>query len=79
MQYKECASACSGHCRDLEIADTACEEECIPGCQCPETELLSDEGQCVHQEDCTCYDKYGPIGGRVKEAGDIIERNCEEW
>ena len=79
VTYKECASACRGHCRDMEIGDNACEEECVPGCQCPLPQYLDDNGQCVHEDECTCYDKYGPDGDKVREAGETVERNCEEW
>jgi hypothetical protein len=79
MKYEECAPACSGHCRDVELLDTACEHECIPGCRCPQNQMLSDHGHCVNEDECTCYDKYASLGQKSIEAGSEIERNCERW
>ncbi|CAG2184395.1 unnamed protein product [Mytilus edulis] len=75
MQYKECGKLCSGNCRDFEIGDSSCEEECIPGCQCPDGEFLDDHGECVKRSDCTCYDKYS-FGNKVWEHGENITRQC---
>lgn len=77
--YRECTSACEGHCRDVEVADAACTEECIPGCQCDSSQLLDDRGLCVNKEECTCYDKFMPEGQRVMLPGEQIERACQSW
>lgn len=77
--YRECCSACNAHCRDMEIADSTCHEECIPGCMCKAGEMMDDNGECVKMDQCTCYDKYAREGDRIREAGDVIERNCHRW
>ena len=77
--YVECASPCSGHCRDLGIDNSQCEEGCIPGCVCGNNMYLTDHGTdsiCVLMANCTCYDSttatvYGP--------GAILEKKCETW
>ena len=59
LTYRECSSACSGSCRDAEISKNNCEEECIPGCHCPqENGKLNDHMKCVKLDSCPCYDKY---------------------
>ncbi|KAL3832552.1 hypothetical protein ACJMK2_024186, partial [Sinanodonta woodiana] len=75
--YVECASPCSGNCRDLSIGYDQCEEGCIPGCVCGNSMYLTDHGTdsiCVLKANCTCYDSttatvYGP--------GAILEKKCE--
>jgi hypothetical protein len=78
-QYRECCSACRGHCRDMEIADNTCQEECIPGCMCPVGQVMDDNGDCVKLAQCTCYDKYATEGDKIRDAGDVVERNCHRW
>ncbi|XP_052224799.1 SCO-spondin-like [Dreissena polymorpha] len=75
--YSECSSSCQGHCRDKEVADTSCKEECVAGCTCPPGQIMDDNGDCVRLGQCTCYDKYAPDGDRIRKAGDVIERNCQ--
>ncbi|XP_052794204.1 uncharacterized protein LOC128227575 [Mya arenaria] len=75
-QYHECASACRTHCRDMELADSACLDECIPGCHCPASQLISDEATCVNVEECTCYDKLDTTQ-HIRSAGSNVQRLCE--
>ncbi|KAK3108443.1 hypothetical protein FSP39_008068, partial [Pinctada imbricata] len=78
LEYRECAKPCEGSCRDLQFKDNNCEEDCIPGCVCPEGQHLDDYGLCVKAEACTCYDHFGQEGQRIKNPGDIISRSCTE-
>lgn len=63
----------------MEISDSTCKEECIPGCMCPSGQMMDDNGDCVKKGQCTCYDKYAAEGDRIRDSGDVIERNCHRW
>lgn len=72
--FKECGSACERTCRDL-ARDVQCSEECIPGCQCPDGQLLNDEKRCVPIVQCPCQ-----YEGREIKAGDAVKvGKCETW
>ncbi|XP_064613991.1 LOW QUALITY PROTEIN: SCO-spondin-like [Liolophura sinensis] len=77
QHYTECAPSCRGSCRDLEVGDTSCEDECIAGCMCSDGQYMDDFGQCVPQEDCTCYDKYNPAQ-QIYKPNAVIRRKCTD-
>ena len=73
--YQECGRLCKSTCRDFEINDVSCEDECIPGCQCEPGTYRDDYGSCVNIEQCTCYDMYN-LQQKVWPAGSNITRQC---
>ena len=75
--YSECATPC-GSCRDQQMTDEHCSEECMAGCACPDGQLMDDYGQCVPPNECTCYDAYDPEEP-IKNAGEKSQRGCAEW
>lgn len=78
LVYHECSSACSGNCRDAEISQITCEEECIPGCHCPqEHDKLNNQMKCVKPESCPCYDKYN--NKKIHPSGSVIRKRCSDW
>ena len=70
----ECGLSCARSCRDLS-RDIKCNEECVPGCQCPNGELLNNENRCVPASQCPCiYEE------KVIQPGDSISvGNCKTW
>ncbi|KAH3832344.1 hypothetical protein DPMN_105629 [Dreissena polymorpha] len=53
--YSECSSSCQGHCRDKEVADTSCKEECVAGCTCPPGQVSSLK-RALHVKSCISPD-----------------------
>lgn len=45
---------------DFRLGIDICQEDdnCQPGCQCPNG-TREQNGQCVNEKDCYCYDEYG--------------------
>ena len=70
----ECGLSCARSCRDLS-RDIKCNEECVPGCQCPNGKLLSNENRCVSVSQCPCiYEE------KVIQPGDSVSvGNCKTW
>uniref|UniRef100_A0A4W6D782 von Willebrand factor n=1 Tax=Lates calcarifer TaxID=8187 RepID=A0A4W6D782_LATCA len=54
--YEACGSTCDRTCRALSGAEAGCEGEkvCEEGCFCPPGKYLSDTGECVTADLCTC-------------------------
>ncbi|XP_027128551.1 von Willebrand factor [Larimichthys crocea] len=54
--YEACGSVCDRTCRALSGAEAGCEKErvCEEGCFCPAGKYLSDSGECVTADTCTC-------------------------
>uniref|UniRef100_A0A8D0ARC9 von Willebrand factor n=1 Tax=Sander lucioperca TaxID=283035 RepID=A0A8D0ARC9_SANLU len=54
--YEACGSVCDRTCRALSGAEAGCEGErvCEEGCFCPAGKYLSDSGECVTADLCTC-------------------------
>uniref|UniRef100_A0A673AEI1 von Willebrand factor n=1 Tax=Sphaeramia orbicularis TaxID=375764 RepID=A0A673AEI1_9TELE len=54
--YEACGSVCDRTCRSLSGAEAGCEGErgCEEGCFCPAGKYLSDSGECVTADLCTC-------------------------
>lgn len=72
----ECGSSCYTSCDDRQYMDKECEEECIPGCQCPHNRYSDSNMKCVSANQCTCYDKATM---KTYEAGDSVRRACGKW
>ena len=70
----ECGLSCARSCRDLS-RDIKCNEECVPGCQCPNGELLNNENRCVPVSQCPCI-----FEEKVIQPGDSVSiGNCKTW
>ncbi|XP_061139991.1 von Willebrand factor [Syngnathus typhle] len=54
--YEACGSVCDRTCRSLSGAEGGCggERVCEEGCFCPAGKYLSDSGECVTADQCTC-------------------------
>ncbi|XP_068168133.1 von Willebrand factor [Antennarius striatus] len=54
--YEACGSVCDRTCRSLSGLEAGCKEErvCEEGCFCPVGKYLSDSGECVTADLCTC-------------------------
>ncbi|KAI4826035.1 hypothetical protein KUCAC02_021691 [Chaenocephalus aceratus] len=54
--YEACGSACEQTCRALSGAEAGCEGErvCEEGCFCPAGKYLSNSGECVTADLCSC-------------------------
>ncbi|XP_068458313.1 von Willebrand factor [Clinocottus analis] len=54
--YEACGSVCDRTCRALSGAEAGCQEQrvCEEGCFCPAGKYLSDSGECVTADLCTC-------------------------
>ncbi|KAF7670343.1 hypothetical protein LDENG_00018730 [Lucifuga dentata] len=54
--YEACGSVCDRTCRSLSGAEAGCEggRVCEEGCFCPAGQYLSDSGECVTADLCSC-------------------------
>ncbi|XP_077591325.1 von Willebrand factor isoform X2 [Stigmatopora nigra] len=54
--YEACGSTCDRTCRSLSGLEAGCggERVCEEGCFCPAGKYLSDSGECVTADQCTC-------------------------
>ncbi|KAM3608632.1 uncharacterized protein V6R79_002011 [Siganus canaliculatus] len=54
--YEACGSVCDRTCRSLSGAEPDCKGErvCEEGCFCPAGKYLSETGECVTADQCTC-------------------------
>ena len=72
--FTECGSPCARSCRDLS-ANLACEEQCVPGCQCPDGKLLNYAGVCVSAAQCPCEFQRSFV-----ESGESVDvGKCTTW
>ncbi|XP_053533763.1 von Willebrand factor [Ictalurus punctatus] len=53
--YEVCGSVCNQTCRSLSVPDAECVSVCDEGCFCPRGLYLSDTGECVSPEHCSCH------------------------
>ncbi|KAK1784997.1 hypothetical protein P4O66_018435, partial [Electrophorus voltai] len=53
--YEVCGSVCNQTCRSLSLPDSKCRSVCEEGCFCPRGLYLSDTGECVSPEQCSCH------------------------
>ena len=77
LVFQECGNACYRSCQDLSFfSDSACETECVAGCNCPNNTVINEFGVCVEKSQCTCQLE----NGNSYPAGAIFYReNCEKW
>ncbi|XP_059391924.1 mucin-5B-like [Carassius carassius] len=59
MKYSYGVTSCGSTCRSLSEQDNTCQGSFTPvdGCTCSEGSYLSEDGSCVHADQCPCY--YG--------------------
>ncbi|KAI3376838.1 hypothetical protein L3Q82_000413 [Scortum barcoo] len=66
-------TCCSRTCRSLSQADYSCQTSfpTVDGCGCAEGTYMNEEGQCVSNASCPCYDKDTiiPAGQTVSKDG----------
>lgn len=75
QEYKVCARPCEHTCRDIALNnDPLCDTKCVEGCNCPDGQTLSDDGQCVPVSTCPCI-----FDGRSYPAGFSILKGMEIW
>ncbi|XP_031420651.2 von Willebrand factor, partial [Clupea harengus] len=67
QQYELCGSVCNQSCRSLSLPEGECVSVCEEGCFCPSGLFLSDAGECVSREDCSCY-----YDGEIYEPNDVF-------
>ncbi|XP_053356531.1 von Willebrand factor [Clarias gariepinus] len=53
--YQVCGNVCNQTCRSLSVPDAQCVSVCDEGCFCPRGLFLSDTGECVSPEHCSCH------------------------
>ncbi|MCJ8733665.1 hypothetical protein PDJAM_G00226260 [Pangasius djambal] len=53
--YEACGNVCNQTCRSLSVPDVECVSVCDEGCFCPRGLYLSDTGECVSPEHCSCH------------------------
>ncbi|XP_056092012.1 von Willebrand factor [Rhinichthys klamathensis goyatoka] len=65
--YEVCGNVCNQTCRSLSLPDSDCGGFCEEGCFCPRGLFLSDAGECVPPEHCSCHHN-----GEIFEPNDMI-------
>ncbi|CAK8695008.1 unnamed protein product [Clavelina lepadiformis] len=62
MVWSECSRSCEASCGAIHEG-IPCSEECVPGCACPDGQVLGYEGTCIAVQNCPCFfdgEKYLP-------------------
>ena len=74
--YEACGSMCDRTCRALSGAEAGCEGErvCEEGCFCPVGKYLSDSGECVTADLCTCLHD-----GQIYQPKDVYADHNSIW
>lgn len=74
--YEACGSVCDRTCRALSGAEAGCEAErvCEEGCFCPAGKYLSDSGECVTADLCTCLHD-----GQLYQPNDVYADHKSIW
>ncbi|TRY64777.1 hypothetical protein DNTS_014301, partial [Danionella cerebrum] len=67
QEYEVCGSVCNRTCRSLSLPDDSCEGVCEEGCFCPRGLYLSDGGECMPPQHCSCHHN-----GEIFEPNDIV-------
>ncbi|XP_056621756.1 von Willebrand factor [Triplophysa dalaica] len=67
QMYEACGNVCNKTCRSLSLPDSDCQGLCEEGCFCPIGLYLSDAGECVSEDHCTCH-----YNGEIFEPNDMI-------
>ncbi|XP_061435458.1 mucin-2-like [Lethenteron reissneri] len=63
-EFRHCGSPCEKSCSN-PVGEISCDEECVPGCFCPEGSVRNDHGsrECIARRQCPCVyrgAKYQP-------------------
>lgn len=74
--YETCGSVCERTCLSLSGLEPGCkgEKTCEEGCFCPAGKYLSDSGQCVADELCTCLHD-----GQLYQPNDVYVDHNSIW
>lgn len=74
--YEACGSVCDRTCRALSGAEAGCKGErmCEEGCFCPTGKYLTDSGQCVTADLCTCLHD-----GQLYQPKDVYADHNSIW
>ncbi|CAH1263786.1 HMCN1 [Branchiostoma lanceolatum] len=72
--YKECGP-CPHSCTDLQDGVQCIQDECLPGCYCPDGQALQD-GQCVPETSCRCRLSLSSGGSMEIEPGTTVVKDC---
>ncbi|KAL2092953.1 hypothetical protein ACEWY4_010265 [Coilia grayii] len=67
QQYEVCGSVCNQSCRSLSQPEDKCVSLCVEGCFCPTGLFLSDSGECVSKEHCSCH-----YDGEIYQPNDVF-------
>ncbi len=74
--YEACGSVCDRTCRALSGTEAGCDRErmCEEGCFCPAGKYLSDSGECVTADLCTCLHD-----GQLYQPKDVYADHSSIW
>ncbi|CAF0782230.1 unnamed protein product [Didymodactylos carnosus] len=74
--WNPCSNDCDKTC-DTLACNQQCRkpEKCLPGCVCPDNQVLGPNGQCVDKADCPCKTENGTL---VNGESDIRD-SCTTW
>ncbi|XP_078591867.1 SCO-spondin-like [Branchiostoma floridae x Branchiostoma japonicum] len=72
--YKEC-DPCPHSCTDLQDGVQCIQDECLPGCYCPDGQALQD-GQCVPETQCRCRLPLSSGSSMEIESGTTVVKDC---
>ncbi|MBN3291677.1 MUC5B protein, partial [Polypterus senegalus] len=72
MTYSYRMTSCDHTCRSLSEPDFTCSVQFVPvdGCGCKQGTYMNQNGECVQESECPCYNK-----GSVLLAGEIVSRD----
>ncbi|XP_066540767.1 von Willebrand factor [Hoplias malabaricus] len=65
--YEVCGTVCNQTCRSLSLPDIECRSVCEEGCFCPRGLYLSDTGECVPADQCSCH-----YSGEIYQPNDMF-------
>lgn len=74
--YEACGSVCDRTCRALSGTEAGCKggRVCEEGCFCPAGTYLSDSGECVTADLCTCLHD-----GQLYQPNDVYADHNSIW
>lgn len=53
QKYQICGNSCMRTCSDVATKEN-CRRQCVEGCNCPEGEVLDENGECIPIGQCKC-------------------------
>uniref|UniRef100_A0A8B9JXB1 von Willebrand factor n=1 Tax=Astyanax mexicanus TaxID=7994 RepID=A0A8B9JXB1_ASTMX len=72
--YEVCGSVCNQTCRSRSLPDSACRSMCEEGCFCPRGLYLTDTGECVPPDQCSCH-----YDGEIYQPNDMFADHHSIW